>query len=170
MICLWLIGCVILKQLHLVKQDIPLPVELVGLALVYLPELLLEVRGQVDGGVEVLPDEGVVLNIPVDHVLPVDSLYSNHLLDKVLLSNVARSKVSYTVHRYYPYILYSPQKVLEKILFEFLYCHTWLHLGFLAKLRIWLVPACKKEPRSDFIIILVVISLCSSCYNQTYST
>ena len=28
------------------------------------------------------------------------------------------------------------------------YCHTRLHLGFSAKLRIWQVPACKMEPRS----------------------
>ena len=29
--------------------------------------------------------------------------------------------------------------------------HTQLHLGFLAKLRIWQVPACKMEPRSGNI-------------------
>ena len=26
--------------------------------------------------------------------------------------------------------------------------HTWLHLGFSAKLGIWQVPACKMEPRN----------------------
>ena len=31
------------------------------------------------------------------------------------------------------------------------YCHTRLHLGFSAKLRIWQVPACKMEPRSGNI-------------------
>ena len=31
------------------------------------------------------------------------------------------------------------------------HCHTRLHLGFLAKLRIWQVPACKMEPRSGYI-------------------
>ena len=31
------------------------------------------------------------------------------------------------------------------------YCHTRLHLGFSAKLRIWQVPACKMEPRSGII-------------------
>ena len=31
------------------------------------------------------------------------------------------------------------------------YCHTRLHLGFSAKLRIWQVPACKMEPQSDII-------------------
>ena len=32
------------------------------------------------------------------------------------------------------------------------YCHTRLHLGFSAKLRIWQVPACKMEPQSDYIM------------------
>ena len=32
------------------------------------------------------------------------------------------------------------------------YCHTRLHLGFSAKLRIWQVPTCKMEPRSGIII------------------
>ena len=31
------------------------------------------------------------------------------------------------------------------------YCHTRLHLGFSAKLRIWQVPTCKMEPQSGFI-------------------
>ena len=31
------------------------------------------------------------------------------------------------------------------------FCHTRLHLGFSAKLRIWQVPACKMEPRSGII-------------------
>ena len=43
---------------------LPLAVELVGVAGVDFSELLLEVGGEVDGGVEVLPDQGVVLNIP----------------------------------------------------------------------------------------------------------
>ena len=30
-------------------------------------------------------------------------------------------------------------------------CHTRLHLGFSAKLRIWQVPTCKKDPRSGII-------------------
>ena len=44
------------------------------------------------------------------------------------------------------------------------YCHTRLHLGFSAKLRIWQVPTCKMEPRSGIIITLVMISPCSSYY------
>ena len=32
------------------------------------------------------------------------------------------------------------------------YCHTRLHLGFSAKLRIWQVSACKMEPQSGFMI------------------
>ena len=31
------------------------------------------------------------------------------------------------------------------------YCHTRLHLGFSAKLRIWQASACKMEPRSGYI-------------------
>ena len=31
------------------------------------------------------------------------------------------------------------------------YCHTWLHLGFSAKLGIWQVPTCKMEPQSGYI-------------------
>ena len=34
----------------------------------------------------------------------------------------------------------------------FTYCHTRLHLGFSAKLRIWQVTTCKLEPRSGIII------------------
>ena len=91
-----------------------MPVELVSLALVDLPELLLQVGGQVDGGVEVLPDEGVVLHVPVHHVLAVEKGQSMYLLDKVLLGNIARGQISDAVYRYYPYIFYSSQKVLEE--------------------------------------------------------
>ena len=34
------------------------------------------------------------------------------------------------------------------------YCHTRLHLGFPAMLKIWQVPACKGEPRSGYIMQL----------------
>ena len=34
-----------------------------------------------------------------------------------------------------------------------MYCHTRLHLGFLAKLRILQVPACKMEPQGGIIIV-----------------
>ena len=34
------------------------------------------------------------------------------------------------------------------------YCHTRLHLGISAKLRIWQVSACKMEPQSVIIICL----------------
>ena len=43
---------------------LPLTVELVSITSIDFSELLLEVGGQVDGGVEILPDEGVVLDIP----------------------------------------------------------------------------------------------------------
>ena len=32
------------------------------------------------------------------------------------------------------------------------FCHTQLHLGFSAKLRIWQVPACKIETQSGIIL------------------
>ena len=32
-------------------------------------------------------------------------------------------------------------------------CHTRLHLGFSAKLRIWQVPACKMEPQRGIILM-----------------
>ena len=32
------------------------------------------------------------------------------------------------------------------------YCHTRLHLGFSANLRIWQVPACKMEPQRGIIL------------------
>ena len=35
--------------------------------------------------------------------------------------------------------------------YSFQYCHTRLHLGFSAKLRIWQASACKMEPRSGII-------------------
>ena len=42
------------------------------------------------------------------------------------------------------------------------YCHTRLHLGFSAKLRVWQVPACKMEPRSGIIFAPYAISPCST--------
>ena len=33
------------------------------------------------------------------------------------------------------------------------FCHTWLHLGFPAKLKIWQVPACKMEPQRGIILM-----------------
>ena len=35
----------------------------------------------------------------------------------------------------------------------FSYCHTRLHLGFKAKLKIWQASACKMEPQSGIIIV-----------------
>ena len=53
-------------------QLLPFSVESVSLPRVNSFELFLEVGGEVDGGVEVLPDEGVML----------------HVLDEVLLGHV----------------------------------------------------------------------------------
>ena len=48
------------------------------------------------------------------------------------------------------------------------YCHTRLHLGFSAKLRIWQVSACKMEPRSGIILLMVTIS-CGGAGSQSLS-
>ena len=48
------------------------------------------------------------------------------------------------------HLLVVGKKITNKLLKES-YCHTRLHLGFSAKLRIWQVPACKMEPRSGII-------------------
>ena len=63
-------------------QCSPLPIESVSLPRINSFELFLQVGGQVDGGVEVLPDEGVVL----------------HVLDVVLLRHVAGGQVADAVH------------------------------------------------------------------------
>ena len=34
-----------------------------------------------------------------------------------------------------------------------LYCHTLLHLGFLAKLKVWQIPACKMELQPGIILL-----------------
>ena len=87
-------SCVLLQ----VVIVLPLTVELVGIASVDFPELLLEVGGQVDGGVEVLPDEGVVL----------------HVLDVVLLRHVARGQVADPVHRHDSDVLDGAEKILKR--------------------------------------------------------
>ena len=65
-------------------MTLPLPfsVESVSLPRVNSFELFLEVGGEVNGGVEVLPDEGVVL----------------HVLDVVLLGHVTRGQVPDPIH------------------------------------------------------------------------
>ena len=60
----------------------PLSIESVSLPRINSLELFLQVGGQVDGGVEVLPDESVVL----------------HVLDVVLLRHVARGQVPDAIH------------------------------------------------------------------------
>ena len=50
---------------------LPLTVELVSIASVDFSELLLEVGGQVDGGVQVFPDQGVVLHIPYTWIIRI---------------------------------------------------------------------------------------------------
>ena len=52
------------------------------------------------------------------------------------------------------YLIWVNESWLTEILFAPFYrsnCHTRLHLGFSAKLRIWQVSACKMEPRSGNI-------------------
>ena len=64
-------------------MPLPLSIESVSFSCIDPLELLLQVRSQVNAGVEVLPDEGVVL----------------HVLDVVLLRHVARGQVPDAIHR-----------------------------------------------------------------------
>ena len=63
-------------------MPLPLSIESVSFSCIDPLELLLQVGSQVDAGVEVLPDEGVVL----------------HILDVVLLGHVTCCQVSDSVH------------------------------------------------------------------------
>ena len=54
-----------------------------------------------------------------------------------------------STHSFYSKILGTA--LLRRGYFRHIFCHTRLHLGFSAKLRIWQVPACKMEPRSGII-------------------
>ena len=74
-------------------QVTPLSVELVWRSCVDLVEFFIKVGSEVDGGVEVLPDEGVVL----------------HVLDVVLLRHVARGQVPDAVHGHDADVLNSSQ-------------------------------------------------------------
>ena len=79
-------------------QLLPFSVESVSLPRVNSFELFLEVGGEVDGGVEVLPDEGVVL----------------HVLDVVLLRHVTRGQVADPVHRHDSDVLDGAEKILKR--------------------------------------------------------
>ena len=61
---------------------IPLPIESISLSCIDSLEFLLQVRRQMDAGVEIFPDESVVL----------------HILDIVLLGDIASSEVPDTIH------------------------------------------------------------------------
>ena len=78
---------------------LPLAVEFVGVACVDFSELLLEVGGEVDGGVEVLPDQGVVLNIPLTHELGIRDFGDLTILDKVLLSYISCCQIANSIDR-----------------------------------------------------------------------
>ena len=78
-------------------QFIPLPVELVGVLLVNVLKFFFQVGRQVNGAVEVLPNQSVMLDI----------------LDKVVLSDVAHRQILYPVDRHYANILDGSEQVLE---------------------------------------------------------
>ena len=61
-------------------------------------ELLLQVGSQMDAGVEVLPDEGVVL----------------HIFNVVLLGHIASCEVSDTIHGHDTNVLNGTQQVLDR--------------------------------------------------------
>ena len=77
---------------------LPLTVELVSIASIDFSELLLEVGGQVDGGVEILPDEGVVLDIPLLNI-GIPSFYDIKILDEVLLSDISCCEIANAINR-----------------------------------------------------------------------
>ena len=60
---------------------IPLPIESISLSCIDSLEFLLQVRRQMDAGVEIFPDESVVL----------------HILDIVLLGHIASGEVPDTI-------------------------------------------------------------------------
>ena len=68
-----------------------------------------------DGGVEVFPDEGVVLNISDKHSEKV-CIAGGRLLDIVLLGHISSGEIPNTVHRHYSYVLYGSQQILFKMI------------------------------------------------------
>ena len=76
---------------------LPLTVELVSITSIDFSELFLEVGGQVDGGVEILPDEGVVLDIPLLNI-GIPSFYDLKILDEVLLSDISCCEIANAIN------------------------------------------------------------------------
>ena len=66
-----------------------------------------------DGRVEVLPDEGVMLNIPKRANSDEDCEEVGALLNIVLRGDIARSEVPDTIDRDNTNVLYSSQEVLK---------------------------------------------------------
>ena len=96
-------------------MSLPLSVELVGISIVNLAEFFLQVRSEVDAGVEVFPDEGVVLNISDKHNDEIVCIAGGRLLDIVLLGHISSGEIPDTVHRDYSYVLYGSQQILLKM-------------------------------------------------------
>ena len=75
---------------------------------------------QMDGRVEVFPDQGVVLHIPVQEKGHQGSRlfgenWENYKLDEVLLGDIAGAEVADPIDRHNPDILDSAKKILEKV-------------------------------------------------------
>ena len=75
-----------------------------------------------DGRVEVFPDQGVVLHIPVQEKGHHGSRlfrqnYEKYKLDEVLLGDIAGAEVADPIDRHNPDILDSAKKILEKSFF-----------------------------------------------------
>ena len=51
-----------------------------------------------DGGVEILPDEGVVLDIPLLNI-GIPSFYDIKILDEVLLSDISCCEIANAINR-----------------------------------------------------------------------
>ena len=78
---------------------------------------------QMDGRVEVFPDQGVMLHIPVQEKghQPGSRLFrenwENYKLDEVLLGDIAGAEVADPIDRHNPDILDCAEKILEKVYF-----------------------------------------------------
>ena len=97
---------------------------------------------------------------------PFRGLESKLLLSKQLHIHLRQSKPS-AMDGHLPSIGWSPTR-RKYTANSIHYCHTRLHLGFSAKLRIWQISACKMEPRSGIILLMVTIS-CGGAGSQSLS-
>ena len=68
-----------------------------------------------NGGIEVFPDESVMLDISENTMGKDENIFTGHstLLDEVLLGHIPGGKVTDTIYRHYAYVFNSTQKILD---------------------------------------------------------